>query len=111
MAFVLSDLQEGIKSVRIYIGNQPINLKIKPSAVTQAKADAYREAQQDGDYDQMAAIFREFVVEWDIVLTEGSDPVPMDADMYETVPTMVTEMIWDEIGKLVRPKSRKKNER
>lgn len=111
MAFLLSDLREGVKNVRLYIGNQPINLKINPAAVTQTKLDEYREASNDENYDEMAAIFRDIVIEWDIVEFEGGEPVPMDADMYGTVPSMVTALIWDEIAKLVTPKSKKKNER
>lgn len=111
MAFILSDLREGIKSKTIYIGNQPINLKINPSAVTQTKLDGYRDASQEQDYDAMAAIFGEIVVEWDITETEDGGPIPIDADMFEIVPSLVTVRIWDEINNLILPKSKKRNER
>ena len=111
MSFVLSDLREGIKSKTVYIGGQPINLKINPSAVTQTKLDDYRDASQDQDYDAMSAIFGEIVVEWDITETDGGEPLPINADMYEIVPSLVTVRIWDEINNLILPKSRKKNER
>lgn len=111
MSFVLSDLLQDIKPKTIYIGNQPIKLKINPSAVTQARLDEYRDASQDQDYDTMAAIFGEIVVEWDITETEGGDPLPINADTYEKVPSLVMVRIWDEINDLILPKSRKKNER
>lgn len=110
MAFVLSDLREGIKSITIYIGNQPVKLKINPSAVLQTRMDDYSEARNEQNYDAMAAIFHEIVIEWDIVEENGGEPVPMNGEMYSTVPTMVTSLIWDEIGKMITPKSRKKNE-
>lgn len=109
MAFVLSEFREGVKPITIYVGNQPVKVKIKPSAVTQTQLDKYRDAQSDQNYDEMAAIFREIVVEWDITETQDGDPVTMDGEMYEIVPTMVTSLIWDEVGKMITPKSRKKN--
>lgn len=110
MAFILDDLRNGVKNVTIYVQNQPIHLKINPAAVTQIKLDEYRDAQEDDDYDTAAAIFGEIVVEWDILQFEGGEPIPFNGDMFRVVPSMVTALIWDEIAKLVTPKSRKKKE-
>lgn len=108
MALKLQNIRENTRTVRVIIGGETLNLTMEPGYLNQEVLDEYREASAEGDYETVAFLFSKIVREWDL-LDANDEILEMSAETMRTIPTLILNRIWDEIGTLITPKSRKKN--
>ena len=108
MAFTLDDLKGDVKPVTIYIKNQPIKMDLDTGALTNDLFDQYKDAHEDGDYDEMAAVFSQIVKKWDILEKKDGPMLPINGDALRAMPLEVLNKIWEKITDSIAPKSRKR---
>ena len=111
MSLTLDSLRNNTRTIKLMFNGQPLTMEVMPDRLTSDSVDRYKDALEDRDYDEAAAVFADVVQSWDILESDGGDVLPINGDTFRSLPLRVLNGVWDELVNAIAPKSRKKSGR